>query len=520
MSRIASFSLFISFLFYSCANRLLPTGGPKDTTPPKITKTFPENETVNFKFRKITIYFDEFLQPGNPASSVLISPKIEGKTKMWIINKKILIKLPKNLQENTTYVITLTPGIKDYTEGNPLSRSYYYAFSTYDKLDTARISGKIINPLTGETEKNFSVFLFPEDSIANSDFVNKKPLYVSFLDNTGFFRFKYLKPGKYYILGVEDKDKSRSLSPNEKIALASAPLIEISGLKTDTLELFSGTIDTIPPKIKSVRPVPKSFRYEIALSEPANLRCSSAKSLCFPSGVASRFYVALTDTTDSLLQLTFSDTLGNYSDTLLKLPELSPPDTSTRLTFSVSFSDTSINHFLLKYTFPIDSSLLVRKLSIIDTTQQKYSYKISRSFPDFSIIYFTPTNVRTEYFLQIDSSMHSLLGVPVDSTLSIPLKLPNPQSYAKLTLTVPKTDTLIYFLLVKNMKIPLSYGKNSFILKEGTYSVFYIKDKNRNGKRDELSLHPYRLPERVFLAKEIKLRGGWEVNIVLDPPKE
>ena len=49
----------ICFLLSSCANIVMPTGGEKDIIPPKLLKTLPENNTINFKETSILFEFDE-----------------------------------------------------------------------------------------------------------------------------------------------------------------------------------------------------------------------------------------------------------------------------------------------------------------------------------------------------------------------------------------------------------------------------------------------------------------------------
>ena len=68
MNRLNSY-LFISTLFvllsYSCANPVTPTGGKKDTTPPKVLSSIPENNSVNFTGKKIILNFSEYVQVDN-----------------------------------------------------------------------------------------------------------------------------------------------------------------------------------------------------------------------------------------------------------------------------------------------------------------------------------------------------------------------------------------------------------------------------------------------------------------------
>ena len=47
------FIVFISLVFINCANRGTPQGGEKDTTPPKILKSEPENFQQILKGKKL-----------------------------------------------------------------------------------------------------------------------------------------------------------------------------------------------------------------------------------------------------------------------------------------------------------------------------------------------------------------------------------------------------------------------------------------------------------------------------------
>ena len=56
--------IFIALLaiITSCANIGMPTGGPKDVSPPRILKSTPKNYSTLFKAKEIEITFDEFIK--------------------------------------------------------------------------------------------------------------------------------------------------------------------------------------------------------------------------------------------------------------------------------------------------------------------------------------------------------------------------------------------------------------------------------------------------------------------------
>ena len=60
-------------LLWGCANVVPPSGGPKDTSPPKVVYVEPGYRSTNFKGNKIVILFDEYIQIKNKLS-IQMSP--------------------------------------------------------------------------------------------------------------------------------------------------------------------------------------------------------------------------------------------------------------------------------------------------------------------------------------------------------------------------------------------------------------------------------------------------------------
>ena len=100
------FPLLIFLFGISCANRGTPSGGEKDTTPPVIVKSEPENFTTGFSVDEIEIQFDEYVKIKNLSKNLIISPPMDPEpqiTPLGSASKKITIKLFDTLRPNTTY---------------------------------------------------------------------------------------------------------------------------------------------------------------------------------------------------------------------------------------------------------------------------------------------------------------------------------------------------------------------------------------------------------------------------------
>src|SRR5690606_13023450 len=209
-TKIASNGKWVVLLFFSalilltwqCASIQQPQGGPKDSIPPTILEETPANLTRNFQAEKIIIKFDEFIKLSNPFKEVSVSPDLEQPINPRVKRKNIEITLPDSLEENTTYTINFGKAIGDFNEGNPLL-NYSYVFSTGDIIDSLVISGKVVNALTKQAEKEITVLLIPtrQDSI----FGKRKANIFTLTDTSGTFRLQNLREDNYRIYALREE---------------------------------------------------------------------------------------------------------------------------------------------------------------------------------------------------------------------------------------------------------------------------------------------------------------------------
>src|SRR5450759_2534020 len=80
MKRILFFFLLIlvipkiMVLTSGCAQIIAPTGGPRDTLPPKLVSANPKMSATNFTGNRITLYFDEYVHIEDLQQNLLVSP--------------------------------------------------------------------------------------------------------------------------------------------------------------------------------------------------------------------------------------------------------------------------------------------------------------------------------------------------------------------------------------------------------------------------------------------------------------
>jgi len=232
---LTCFLVLISLTLFQCANMQRPTGGPKDSIPPKLLAEVPENLTRNFSEKEIVLTFDEFIKKNNEFKEFSISPDVEKQPEYKIRKKSLHIILPDSLEENTTYTINFGKGLVDYNEGNPIV-NYTYVFSTGPELDSLTISGQVKNAYTKtydmKEDPDLKVLLIPtrQDSI----FGKKKANIFTSVDSSGNFQFKNLREDTYRIYALKEQNNDRIYnSPDELLGFLLDSIVldkDVSGV--------------------------------------------------------------------------------------------------------------------------------------------------------------------------------------------------------------------------------------------------------------------------------------------------
>ncbi len=228
----------------------MPTGGEKDIVSPKLLKTFPKNNTINFKETSIFFEFDENIAVNKWVDHFNISPLTEKPIKYKVKNKTLKIELENQLKENTTYSIDLNKCIKDINEGNVLDK-LSFSFSTGGILDSLFINGKVFNALTLKPESNVKVFLH-ESNINDSLIFETKPKYVTKTNENGSFTLNNLNNKNYNIYcitGLDYKYHDKDLIGFYNSEIADQDTSECVLYLYDPLYSIKGNYDSVATKI-------------------------------------------------------------------------------------------------------------------------------------------------------------------------------------------------------------------------------------------------------------------------------
>jgi len=238
-------SVLIAFLavllFSHCAKKGSPSGGPKDTIPPIILKSNPENYTTNFDGKEIRVYFDEFIKLNDLQQSLVVSPPLKYQPIVTpVVSAKVLkVKIQDTLKENTTYVFNFGRSIVDNNEANEYDY-FKYVFSTGDYIDSLKVRGSIKESLLPELEAKTTVMLYAvNDDYTDSIVFKEKPFYVSSTrEGSDAFELTNIKEGKYLLVAIQEENNDYQFNPSTDKFAFHPEMITVPLDTSFTLTLF------------------------------------------------------------------------------------------------------------------------------------------------------------------------------------------------------------------------------------------------------------------------------------------
>lgn len=207
------------FAYSSCANTTqAPTGGPKDTIAPILSKVAPQNGSTAFPLTgaRISFTFDEYVKVKNP-SNIFLSPPQAKAPKYRIKGKTVEIYFEEALDSNTTYTMEFTDAIADNNEGNDFP-GFTYVFSTGESIDSMMITGVVQDCNSLMPVKGATVMLYRNQ--ADSAVMMERPFAATKTDDWGFFCIRNIREDEYRLYALKDGNNNNLYDPSEHELIA------------------------------------------------------------------------------------------------------------------------------------------------------------------------------------------------------------------------------------------------------------------------------------------------------------
>lgn len=527
------------FMLVNCANRGMPSGGEKDTEPPKIRYSTPDNFTTNFKSNEIKIYFDEYVKIKNAQKQLIISPPMDPApdiTPLGSASKYITIKINDTLQANTTYAFNFGQSIVDNNEENPYSY-YKYVFSTGAYIDSLSVKGAIIDAEKREPDTFVSVMLYEVDSTYNDSTIYKsRPKYVTnTLDSVSTFSIDNIKAGTYRLVALKDENGNYTYQQkSDKIGFYDKEIT----VPTDSfyeIKLFKEVPDFKMERPTQVAKQKIQFGYR---GDVSNLSIEMLGDK--PDGFEHRFVkdaqrdtlyywykpnVELDTTFFVVKNKAYVDTLKHrFRDLKIDSLIIKPSGTGT-----IDFD----SDFLIEGNVPFEK-LDLERISIrdkdslnvdfsteLDTLKNTYRFKFDKTEANVYQVQFLPEAV-TDFFGKVNDTLNYTIKTKRFSDLSdVRVSLID----AEYPLIVQLTDNSGKVKYEQFADAPRMFDFRH--INPGTYYLRVIYDANGNRKWDSGNYLKKIQPERIsYYSKIIDARTGWDLveEFTLlktdpDPPK-
>ena len=564
---IISAAIFLPMIFvHSCANTTqAPTGGPKDTIPPVITKVtpFPGSTRVDPGKVKLVFTFNEYVKIKD-ANGVYLSPPQEKKPKAVISGKSLVVTFESPLDSSATYTLDLTGAIADNNEGN-LFPGYTLVFATGEQIDSMCVTGVVQDCNTLMPVKGATVLLYKDQ--ADSAVFLRRPVAAAKTDDWGFFSIRNIQDTVYRVYAIRDENNNNKYDPeSERIAFLDS-LFRPSIIYSDSLYEFKkfDMKDTAlclarkaqlelnlfrekPHKqmiVKKER-VGERTAYLTFMAPDTRIRDMRIKGL-HRDKIISQFNPQkdslelwvndqrrMPDTLQLVIRYDKTDTTGKLRpmDETVKLAytkeykaELQKKQRDTRnrrhedtlAVMTTQADPTTIEQygFDIEFQYPlIEAAWDSLKLRIRNPRQQETMGKVrlikdSTNLRHFRVMPTEPFQVGYEYFLKIPHrGFRDINGFYNDST-ELKVMLPTDEKLSNITLELSGVHNkyIIELLNEKRDKVIRSFivdGDGPVVfpyLKAGSYCIRMTEDINGNNIVDTGNLLEHKQPEKVRFYK-------------------
>lgn len=231
--------VLLAAIVASCARVMPPSGGERDTEPPRVVETFPAQNADASNLAGTTtpvrIVFHETLSERSPRELVQVSPE-SGAVEAERDGKEIRVTMRGGWQRGKVYRVSVLPGIVD-RHANARTTAYELVFTTGGVIVPNALGGLVTDRITGKPVVNARV-----EAITGSD----STIYTTVTDTGGFFALRSLPPGLYTARVYSDQNRNRKLDPVEARALREVPL---GANDTIAIELQLLARDTTPARL-------------------------------------------------------------------------------------------------------------------------------------------------------------------------------------------------------------------------------------------------------------------------------
>ena len=526
--------ILLVFLAVSCANRVTPTGGDKDVTPPKLLSAEPENGTVDFKAKEIRLEFDEYVQLNDLQAQLFVSPLTSSMPKVTVGKKALVVEVPDSLEPNTTYTINFGKAIADVHESNPLE-DFRYVFSTGSFIDSLTLSGEVRNAGDLEGAKGITVMVYRKTAVMDDSLPFKeRPLYFSRTNDKGIFRIFNMRAGEYQVYAVEDKNGNfKCDSPSDELFGFLPSSVTLPGDSIISMKVWQ----EYPEKARVTKMMKLNRRSAaVAFNKPGtDYRLMTINGVMVNDSAIRRSSLGDTLTwfamnnEDSMILLAAVDTLVLDTARVSLLTEKGVKESPLKnrwFTRNTPLQNGPSGKVVLQSAHPLGKDSIFVLFQEDSSKAVKLPLNVTDARLGLTELMYPWKETSTYTLKLIPEETKDIFGASADTTV-IRFKVPDEQSTASLSLKAEGLQSgssyLVQLLseksdIIKSWVITGDTTINCKYLQSVTARIKVINDRNADGRWTPGRYLTKQLPEPVwFHADPVTLRANWELELVVRP---
>lgn len=561
--------IFAAVFSHSCANTTMPpSGGPKDTIPPRLVDVAPLPGTKNVATHgtKLKFKFNEYVVV-KEGKNIFLSPPLSKAPKYRISEKSLIVSFEEDLLPNTTYNLDITGALVDNNEGNPFP-GFSLTFSTGERVDSMYLTGIVQDCSTLDPVKGATVMLYKDHS--DSAIFKSRPVAACKTDDWGYFVLRNVQDTVFRLYAVQEEDNNNMYNPEtDKVAFCDSLVHPTKKIGKGIYELYKFDMKDTASCLKRKTDyelnlfLAENAKQMITGKERIGERTSYIKFMAPYAQVQSvsikgvpkkklltqfnakrdsmllwvndlkpqpdTFVVSIdymkTDSTGTLKSAKETFKLGKSMELKNKQKKssrknLKHEDTIAVYKVSAEPEEFEMHGISIAFDYPItkDTGFDSLRYEVTNARQKvtKGSYSWSRDTSDMRVFHIKnkgSIQKGYQYKFTIPARKFQDINGWWNDSLVVDIKLPDDDKLSSVTLNlknVGATKYIVDLMNEKRDKVVRSYSieKDCELLypylKEGKYCIRLTEDKNRNNRVDTGDLLGHRQPEKV---KFYKLKG-------------
>lgn len=488
---IPTFLLALAVLT-NCANPVLPSGGNKDSFPPKLINikthgSIPYSGTI-------AITFDENISLQNQEDLIILSPRINAINAKASLNQIVISfttpdSIPQDNKTITSRYLQILPGsILDLNEKNKFNSPIIIQLSKPNNMDTNVTIGNI-NNINPANKTKLKAYFLSETTLSP---IIKNLNYTQVYEESKFIIPKEVLETTLSILFLEDKNKNNYIDSNE--------YYNIYALKQDSSKNLTFNYSTYPEKLKL-----NSFRNGTITM----ITGLSGTKLQDPNYLPFHPDTAIILLKDTSAKIKTTDEHGiMYS--------LKAETKSWQPSFYFEPHNDTSQFQIIRISHPIFKEALD---TIIVHTSKDSSKQVIRLSPPNKITTNQFSNAATKFTINNLSNHIDNPKLPTHTQVLIPKQ---PEKLGTIQFSRQEQDTTSYILYLHGKKytytfyFPTNLKHYSITAPAGIYNCTVASDIDRDKYFTRASIDKYLSEEPAYFIENISINPKLENTIILN----